>query len=312
MRPRAGSMQSPSSPLVRHTMGGGAMFNYPLLYVEHLSEHDLDLIAEAAGAEEAAARLRARLVERPELIDGLLATPRLFDLVFGRPEVAIGAQVTPFLTFGVLVNRSARDLQTASYVSEWAGPGRRLPVFDVASLREFLDGGGRRYFLIEHLTSFTRVASGSTWVKTRKGYRRRRYSELDLVRLAELVDQLPPTQRPAGYRRLGDVALFLAGVFPDHTATHPLTVSERERLSRSAGVSSTSAAAADRHLAFLESAGAGWYRRAVDAAAAVVGAGPEPLRDVASRFGTARRVLNFLADSYLYRFDSGLLRPTGC
>ncbi len=243
------------------------------------------------------------------LLDDILAHPRLYEALFGAQSGDIGPRVTPFLAFGVLVNRTTQDLRTESYVPEWTAPNRRLPVFDVASLRSFLDEGTRRFFLIEFLASFTRVASGGMWVRTRKGYRRKRYSELDPVRFAELVDRLPASHRAGGYRRLGDVALFLSGVFPDHTARNPLGELDRERLARSAGVDGTEPVANADDLRFHEVVGAGWYRRAVDAATATVGAGPEFLLDVADRFHHARRILNYLADRHLSRFDSGLMGP---
>jgi hypothetical protein len=184
-------------------------------------------------------------------------------------------------------------------------------VFDVEPLREFISDGERRYFLIEFLNSFTTVASGSYVIRTRNGYKRRRFSELDPVRLSELVDQLPPTERAGGYRRLGDVALVLSGVFPDHVASHPLEPAQRERLSRSAAITSAEALGSAGEIDFMEAAGAGWYRRAVDAAAATVGAGPEILRSVAERFTQARRILNYVSDRFLYGSEQGLMRPTG-
>jgi hypothetical protein len=284
------------------------MRNYPLLYLEHLSEDDLALLVRTAGAGEQPERLRARLCDEPQLIDDLLGHPGLFDALYGRPGTDLGGRITPFLAFGALVHRVADELGTERYVLEWTGSRRRLPVFDVASLRGFVEDGMRRFFLVEFLASFTRVASGSTWERTRKGYRRRRYSELDLVRLAEIVDQLPAAQRPAGYRRLGDVALFHAGVFPDFTVRHPPSPVEREHLARSAGVAARQLGPG-HDLGFYEAVGAGWYRRAVDAAS--IGPGPRFLLDVAQQFREARRVLNLLADRYLYRLDTGLTRPAG-
>ncbi len=284
------------------------MLNYPLLYLEHLSDHDLELITQAAGHDDPTS-LRTRVAERPEVLDQLLGEPSLYDAIFAEPDQPIGVRATPFLAFGVLINRTSHDLGAANYVYEWAGPRKRLPVFDVAALQGFVADGVRRYFLIELLTSFTKVASGSIWVRSRRGYRRRRFSELDPVRLAEMVDHLPEAQRPAGYRRLGDVALFLSGIFPDHTAGHPFAPFERELLARSAGIRASLALHEGRDLGFHEAAGAGWYRRAVETAEATIGAGPEFLLDVADHFQQARRVLNFVADRYLYRFDPGLIRP---
>lgn len=280
--------------------------SYQLLYLEHLSDQDIELLAGAAGADSEA--VRARLREEPDVVDELLANPDLFEYVFEAPDPDLRLRLTPFFAFGILVNRVAHDLEGMNYAFEWAGPGQRLPVFDVGSMRQFVDDGGRRLFLIEFLASFTKVASGKMWVRTRRGYRSRRFSELDPVRMSELVDNLPVAQRPAGYRRLGDVTLFLTGVFPDHTARHPIPPGHRERLIRSAGVKPMAALAAT-DLDFHEALGEAWYRRAAEEATALVGGAPQSLRYVADNFRPARRILNYLADRYLHHYEAGLSRP---
>ncbi len=72
----------------------------------------------------------------------------------------------------------------------------------------------RRLFLAELLSSYTHVASGTVWAKSGGRWRRRRFSELDPVQLARLAEVVPDWERLAVYRRLGDLALFLTGVFP--------------------------------------------------------------------------------------------------
>ena len=287
------------------------MLNYPLLYLEHLSDRDLEVIARSTGAPGSASELRDRLRGEPGDIDELLASDALFDVVFGADSSTsvVHVGMTPFLVFGVLVNRVARDLSETAFVPEWVGAGQRLPVFDVETLREFVDDGLRRFFLIEFLASFTKVASGAVWVRTRRGYRRRRFSELDPVSLAEMVDGLPPQQRPGGYRRLGDVSLFLSGVFPDHTTRNALGDLARARLARSAGIEESRVFEDEDEVRFFEIVGPGWYGRAVDAASSTLGVGPTYLRDVADHFSDARRFLNFLSDRYLHRFDTGLMHP---
>lgn len=279
--------------------------NYPLLRSEHLSPGDLELLATVTEVPEA--DIRARLAGDPDLLDQALASPALFEAIFGEVE-GFGPIVTPFLAFSTLIHQAQSDLSGVSHVLEWSGPGKRLPVFDVDPLRDYLGDGSRRYFLIEHLSSFTKVASGSFWVRTRRGYARRRFSELDPVRLADLVEQLPVEQRPGGYRRLGDVALFLTGVFPDHTARHPLPVMHRERLARSAGLGPTDALIEGDGIGFLEKAGAGWYLKSVTVDG-LAGGGPSFLSLVAERITDARRILNYLGDRYLFRRDIGLIRP---
>lgn len=279
--------------------------NYPLLYVEHLSQQDILVLAETAGL--GSSELERLLGERPGVIDDLLASPRLYDKIFGAPDEVLDPGVSTFLTFGTLVNRSAHDLQAMSHVAEWSGPGKRLPVFDVEPMREFLEDGLRRFFLTEFLNSFTTVASGSYLVKTRSGFQRRRFSELDLGRMAEMVELLPPIERAGGYRRLGDIALFLSGVFPDHAATHPLAPTQRHLVASSAAIKAVDALIEDGGLRFLDTAGAGWYRRAAEETVETNRSGSGFLRVLSDRFGEARRILNFMADRYLFHRQLGWL-----
>ena len=85
-------------------------------------------------------------------------------------------------------------------------PRQRLPLLGGDDLREMLADGQRRVFLAVLLASFTRVASGSVWRETARGWRRQRFSELGAVRLAETLDVLPESRHPAVHRRLGDVS----------------------------------------------------------------------------------------------------------
>lgn len=286
------------------------MLNQTALYVEHLSDRDLELVARAIGSDRDPAQMRSWLREHPDEAEQAIGAETLYELVLGQvaSETVFEVGATPFLVFGVLVNKVARDLSATSFVPEWVGTGQRLPVFGVESMKEFVEDGLRRFFLIEFLASFTKVASGSVWVRTSRGYRRRRFSELDPVGLAEMVEGLPSPQRAAGYRRLGDVSLFLSGVFPDHTTRHALGDMARSRLARSAGVGDEDLEEADE-VRFYEMVGSSWYGRAVDSATEATGVGPVYLRDVAERFSDARRLLNYLSDRYLHDLDTGLMHP---
>lgn len=281
------------------------MLNRTLLFVERLGEHDLRVLSGLDGS--APDDLHQRLITEPETVEAYLGNPGLFDLLYESPRTDTIRVISPPLAFAVLVHKTIADLDSTAYVPEWVGAGERLPVFDVVSLRDYISDTSRRYVLIDLLSSFTRVASGSIWVKTRRGYRRRRYSELDLMSLAEMVKSLPVQRRPAGYQRLGDVTLFLTGVFPDHTARHPPGDLYWVRLARFTGVEGEWSAT-DGYLHFLEAAGRKSYDRAAN--------GPylpadsrQTLHDLAANFPLARRFLNYLADRYLHRFETGLMNP---
>jgi hypothetical protein len=265
-------------------------------YYQLLRDSDLRLLAAAGDRGVPLDRLRGS----PELVQALLERKELFESLFGSPERDPLLVASPFLVFSVLVGRVASDLEHSSYVQEWLGPGRSLPVFDVASLREFLATRQRRAFVAALLTSFTRVASGSIWERTARGWRRRRYSELDPLQLAQLLEAVSPSQRLAVARRLGDLALFLSGVFPEHAARHPLQPREVDLLQRQLGgpgpgevIRSTTP---DKGLWLLEWLG----RRAYTVSAEWSPAGAPELLEVAEAFGRARRVLNLVTARYLY------------
>lgn len=278
-------------------------------YLEHLTVDDLALLARVgriAGADDPA-RLRAR----PELVEQLLGAAEAFEAVFGQPKRPTHPlmHASPFLVFTLAVTRTAQDLGRLTYTHEWAGPRQRIPVFSTAQLRGFVDEPLRRLFLAELLTSYVHVSSGSVWVQTRRGPRRRRYSELDPVRLILLLETLPEDAHAGVYRRLGDLALFLTGVFPDHTAGRRFRPIDVQRLARAVQPASarpdadrlTDALAVGGVVGLLEYLGERWYRLAVRAAAHP-STGTAVVETVAERFGQARRVLNHLTDRYLFPF----------
>ncbi len=256
-------------------------------YREHLTSGDLALLSDVAGGQPLIAAL---------------SSPRLEQILFGLdPQFDPSRLNSPFLTFAVAVHRVAERLTTMTYVNEWIGPRQRVPVFAVEPLRQLLDDPLRRFFFIELLASYTHVVSGSTWVATRRGWRRRRFSELDPVQLAGLLDTVTAAERPGVLRRLGDLSLFLTGVFPDHTAGTPLgrPLSEAHLL-RSAGLETARTQPGPANtFELLELLGGRWYRLATRLSPAPSGS-VEVLATIAEHFTDARRILNVVTDTYVF------------
>ena len=279
-------------------------------YASHLTDADLRLLASAAGAPAGTCQVSgavdpadaSRLRGDPEALLRLLEHPGVFRAVFGPPDAVqrLAVAASPFLVFAVLVQQAAAELASMDHVPERTGLRQRVPVFDAPALRDFLGEPARRLFLAELLASFTRVASGRYRVRVGGRVRTRRFSELDPVRLAGLLDAVPQAERPGIYRRLGDATLFLTGVFPDYATTRALGPLDAGRLLRAARLPSAQqeSLADSPAMELWEYLGARWYRAARDlapaATARVLVAG-----DVADRFRQARRVLNHLADRYL-------------
>src|ERR1700738_4684747 len=151
------------------------MVDVEVLYRQQLTDSDRHLLGALVGSDVP--------------VSVAIGSPEVETAVFGREErggMSVGG--SPFLSFAPAVHRTAANLETATYVEERWAPRQRVPVFDVSALRTLLSEPARRYFLVELLASYTRVASGVTWTRTARGWRRRRFSELDPGALAEMLE----------------------------------------------------------------------------------------------------------------------------
>lgn len=287
--------------------------SHALLYLEHLTDEDLLVLVEGAELNRDPQRIVALLRDRPELIDNLLDQPGVFEHLFGQGrDPSPYCRISPFLAFLVLIHHSMIELRDRPFTAEWTGPQRRLPVFEVESMRRFLENPLHRLYLAELLTSYTKVVSGAVWVQTRRGLRRQRFNEMDPLRLVALLDAVGTSERWAILRRLGDLALFLTGVFPDHAGRQTLRPQELQLLAQSGRIDPrqlrqrlASEAPEDPTgtIAALELMGGRWYRLA----AANTRGGTvmrNVLMDIAEEFRAPRRVLNYIADRHLHSIRS--------
>jgi hypothetical protein len=274
-------------------------------YAGHLTDADLSLLASVAAGPAHGGRAvdASSLRSEPATLLRLLEHPGVWRAVLGPDDTAPGrpASASPFLVFTMFVQRATAELASMDYVPERTGLHQRVPLFDAPALRDFLGEPARRLFLAELLASFTRVASGRYRVRAGGRTRTRRFSELDPVRLAGLLDAVPRAERPGVYRRLGDVTLFLTGVFPDYASAHALGPVNAARLLRAAQLPAAQQErlAATPAIELLEHLGARWYRAARDLAP-VATARLAVVGEVADQFQQARRVLNHVADRYLF------------
>jgi hypothetical protein len=184
---------------------------------------------------------------------------------------------SPAEVFRDMLDRTVADLQHATYVEEWLGRKQRLPVFDVQVLRDYGADPANRDRLAALLASYVRVTSGSFWERSGNRWRRRRFSELNLLDLAEV----------GALGRLGDLALFLSGVFPEYVSSHPLDGRELSRLARLMERNPGELARSQEPFWLMEWVGKSAYGRAGEAA-------------LAGHFRSARRLLNVLTGRHLF------------
>ena len=279
-------------------------------YLELLGEGDLIVLGRASGhrpTADAAAWFRADA----QRVAAALDAPATFDALFPTgPTGPSGSDpqlesITPLLVFAVMVHRAATDIGGHSHVPERVGSRLLVPVFDGDRLAAFATDPAARLLLIELLGSYTRVASGPQWELSRGRWRRRRFSEMNPAHLARLAADLPFEDRAGPYRRLGDLALFLNGVFPDHAARTTLSPIDLDRILRSLPAHTRPDVNALLHHNQIDAAGPllaalgpRWYRLA--ATLVPIPSMRTQLADLADQFELARRFLNFVTDRYLW------------
>lgn len=249
---------------------------------------DRDLATLAAAASTTVEELSARLRLQPWTVAELLSSDEVFDTVMDR-QAHPAELVSPYLLFSVLVHRAASELRDATFVNEWAGQKVRLPVFDIAGVHDFLTDPARMTFLARLLATFTGPVLLPVPVDDR----------FDLVSVASWLDAVSDTDRIVLFERLGDLALFLSGVFPDATGSSWISPVDAERLGKTVDLDSAAILGLCDSLGLggldaYETLGSEWYR-------AVSTSRPAPMiADVSYRFRAARRVLNHVADRYLF------------
>ncbi len=234
-------------------------------YLSHLTEADLLALVHADEVPAATAQARLAALRRaPGLLLDALDRPPVSAGLLNLASAGSAARFTlisPFLVFAAAIHRIAADLQTSAYAPERTAPRLRVPVFDGPQLAAYLASAAHRLFLAELLASFARSSGGVVVTRTPQGLRRRRWNDLDVGRLAMLLDSLPEPDRAPVWRRLGDLALFLSGVFPAAIERALTGRLDPVRLARTTGLASPPAAGLGPAELF-EWFGAGWYRLA--------------------------------------------------
>ncbi len=278
-------------------------------YLQHLTPRDLALLA---GAPTPTPDLATRLARSPEGLDGRLSDPSVFDELFALPgegEPLLGA--SPFLAFAVAVHRCALDLASMTYVSEWLGPGRHAPVFDVAQLRSFVDAPWNRFFLAELLHSYTHVASGSVFVRTAP-----RPAPAALLRAGSGAPGRPPGRglrlraagHPASHGRLGAVLdrrvprlRRPAGLCPDRGGPPAAAGGMANRRGHGApSPAPVEAAGPGGAVGLLELLGTRWYRAAFLLVPQPVSEDVAVIGELPAHFGRARRILGLITERFLF------------
>ena len=268
----------------------------------NLSDADLDFLVRAVTTSRTDYdRIKDIVRGKADLLQVMLDDERVFRRLAETPEAVL--QVSPYLLFTVLLRRAQRDLRARKFTMETSSQGT-LPVFDADAAADLLEDVALRDYLALMLEEFTRIDRHTIHVWDEQGPRPVTYSDFaveDLEALAELAEE---SERFAIYRRLGDLCLFLTGMFADYLAARA-----REAASRGARQRKHR-----EDIETYEELGRTYYRRAAEAEAAADLGLTDLLERLAAHFTLARKPLAVISQSYIpvqrFRwFPAGPLRP---
>ena len=248
----------------------------------HLSDSDLRFLVETVATDRRDYDHIVNLIrDKEDLLIPMLQDPKVVGRLLGEEQNLV--RVSPYFLFTALLFQVRQDLEDAGYILEVDFKGKRIPVFEAEAVTELIGQTSIRDYLADMLSSFTRTNSGVIYWRERGAWHKRHFSDLDIDDMVDLARIIDPEMRPALYKRIADIALFLSGVFPDH-----LTVFAAHHQSRFS---------AKRTLKDYEQQGSRFYRVAAQETDQAQWGPAFGL--LAEKFTLARWALNTLSDRYL-------------
>jgi hypothetical protein len=236
---------------------------------------DQELIAERLQADEAR-------------LETMLDDEQLVRRIMGEKNILL--QISPWLFFTLLLRRTWRDLEREAFTVEQRSR-QKVVLFDADQVVQLLAQAPVRDYLATMLASFTRVESVTMLVEVKKGrWRGYRTHEFDIEGMSRYSQTLDEPFRFAPYKRIGDVCLFLSGMFPEainRQARSPQSGRSRQRGS------------IFQKMEDYEAYGRAFYRVAAEHEQARRESVDEVLAILSENFILAEKPLAFLTSRYL-------------
>jgi hypothetical protein len=201
-------------------------------------------------------------------------------------------KISPAMFFEVLLRKAADDLSRVGYTFEKTRT-MRIPVFDTEDIVSLLNRESLLIYLADMLSSFTRVESYAVSIRIRKGvWRKIRFNDLDIHSLMSLCDVVDDAYRFSLYKRIGDICLFILGVFPvyaERNYRYPVSGQMRPGIAGRRRVSPQD----------YEKEGQRFYRMAAEHRTALEMELSEVFWSLHENFQKAKKPLNFITEHYL-------------
>lgn len=231
-----------------------------------------------------------RLMRDETQLETMLDEDRLFQRLMREENVLI--HISPWLFFTVFLRRAWRDLEREAFTIEQRGR-QKVVLFDADRVVQLLAQEPVRDYLATMLASFTRIESVTVLTELRPGtWRAYHTNELDIEGMMRYSQTLDEAFRFAPYKRIGDVCLFLTGMFPEYINSryrYPLSGQLRPRM-RGRLV---------QKVEDYEAYGQAFYQMAAEHELARQEGQDEVLISLSENFILAEKPLAFIANRYL-------------
>jgi len=257
-----------------------------------LSEGDLSFLVDVVSPDSAEKDRLKQLIRRDESVrDSFIRNEKVFSRIMNEEEAFL--RISPQLYFEILLRKTRSRLHDAGYTVERTGRNT-IPVFDLKDVDEFLSRESVLAYLADMLASFTKIESYKISYPVRKGiWRTIRYSDLDIDSLMKYAQWTEEEQRFSIYKRIGDLCLFMVGIFPEYTIysqRYALTGEPRPKI----------AGQARRSMAEYEKEGRKFYESAAEHPSAKDAGLADVFSLLHGHFNAAKKPLNFLSEHYLH------------
>jgi len=268
----------------------------------NFDDRDLEFIRQTLAAVDPELTFsRYELREDIAVFETALDNRAIFERLVSEDDILV--RISPLLFFTILLRRVWRDLEGQHFTVEQRSR-QKVHLFDAGQVVQLLAEPPVREYLARMLASFIRVETVTMLVQVRKGVwrdsvRGYRIHEFDLEGMMRYSRTLDEAFRFAPYKRIGDVCLFIAGMFPEY-------IKSQHRYSHSGQVRPGIRARLYQKLEDYESYGRAFYQMAAEHEQARRQGLRPVLVTLSENFILAEKPLAFLSRHYLHFNRSSL------
>ena len=256
-----------------------------------LSDSDLDFLIKTVSSDVSdKLRLKQIIREDEDFRNQYIGEEKIFRSVMDDDEILL--KISPALFFEILLRKAVNELEARSYTYEKTS-SMRIPVFDSRDVVDLLEKESLLIYLADMLSSFSRIESYTISFRVKQGVRKKiRFNDLDIHSLMSLAEVVEEPYRLGFYKRIGDICLFILGIFPDHAEydyRYPFSKQGRPHIRNKMRISPED----------YDKEGRKFYKLAAAHPTAEDLELSEVFRALYGNFQKAKKPLNFISEHYL-------------